>query len=216
MVTGLARLTLGRLVVVGVAAAMVLVGCGGEQAPSGTSAAASSTTPAGTAEPTSAPACVPFGSAEPQGTTARPAEQLGGIWGSSLRTGRHPCYDRVVLEFAGKGDLPGWSAVETTRPLAESETGRPIDPPLEGEAFIDVEFGAWYTGEPIGEPALSGPTRQRPAGYPALREVRILGGFEGVSELGIGLDQVRPFRVYWLADPYRLVVDVYTGWPGRG
>jgi hypothetical protein len=34
-----------------------------------------------------------------------------------------------------------------------------------------------------------------------------------VTQIGLGLDRQRPFRVSWLEDPARLVVDVYTGTP---
>ncbi len=143
---------------------------------------------------------------------ADPGAELGGITGSSMRVASHPCYDRVVFEFRDPGSLPGWSA-SYTAVLRDEQTGRPVTPPLKGNAFIDIVFGAWYTGTPVGEPAFSGPQKIVPTGYPTLREVRILGGFEGVSRLGIGLDQRRPFRVTWLENPYRMVVDIYTGAP---
>jgi hypothetical protein len=129
-----------------------------------------------------------------------------------MRVGSQPCYDRVVFEFRDPGSLPGWSA-SYTAVLRQEETGIPITPPLKGNAFIDIVFGAWYTGEIVGQPAFSGPDKIVPTGYSALREVRVLGGFEGVSRLGIGVDQKRPFRVTWLENPYRLVVDIYTGMP---
>ncbi|MGZ4655223.1 AMIN-like domain-containing (lipo)protein [Oryzihumus sp.] len=201
------------------AAGVMLAGCtgGGSAGPTGSAGATTSgTTPSAsataipTATPTPSPGCTPFGSTAAKGSTLRPGEQLSGITGSSLRTARHPCFDRVVLEFRGPGLIPGWYATYTNV-LRGEQTGEPITPALKGNAFIDVTFGAWYTGEPVGRPAFSGPQQLLPVGYPALREVRILDGFEGVSRLGIGVDQKRPFQVAWLKDPYRMVVDIYTG-----
>ena len=40
---------------------------------------------------------------------------------------------------------------------------------------------------------------------------RIVGAFEGITQVGLGLDRARPYRVAWLADPGRLVIDVFTG-----
>lgn len=155
--------------------------------------------------------CPPFGTTGTQGTALPPGQQLSSIYGSALRTGRQPCFDRVVLEFAGTGTQPGWrSTLGST--LVNSETGGPVSPALRGSAFIDVVFGAWSTGEPLGQPA-SQPKQILPSGYPALREVRQLEAFEGVSRLGIGLDAPRPYRVTWLENPWRLVVDVYTAVP---
>ena len=35
-------------------------------------------------------------------------------------------------------------------------------------------------------------------GYVALREARNLYAFEGVTQIGLGLDRQRPFRVTWV------------------
>jgi hypothetical protein len=155
--------------------------------------------------------CPPFGTTDVQGTALPPGQQLSSIYGSTLHAGRQPCFDRVVLEFAGTGTQPGWFARQGPE-LYNSNIGAPVLPPLRGTSFIEVAFGAWDTGEPFGEPP-SRPQQVLPAGYPALREVRLLGGFEGESEMGIGIDAPRPYLVTWLQDPWRLVVDVYTAIP---
>jgi hypothetical protein len=156
--------------------------------------------------------CVPFGSTEPAGSASAPGEQLSTIVGTTMRVGRNPCFDRFVFEFHGDGGIPGWSA-EYTDVLRNDQTGEPIAPALRGAAFIDLYFGAWFTGEPLGEPPYAGPSQLLPTGFPALREARILGAFESVSRVGIGVDQERPLRGFWLTGPPRLVIDVYTGVP---
>jgi hypothetical protein len=127
-----------------------------------------------------------------------------------MRVGLHPCFDRFVFQFRGTGRDPGW-LVAYESPLTNDGSGELVTPPLRGSAWLLVRFGAWYTGEPVGEPPFSGAKRLVPTGFPALREVRILGGWEGVSSIGLGLDRKRPFLVTWLNDPTRLVVDISTG-----
>ena len=44
--------------------------------------------------------------------------------------------------------------------------------------------------------------------FPAIRQVKIAGDFEGVVSLGVGINGRKPFRVLALAAPPRIVVDV--------
>lgn len=127
-----------------------------------------------------------------------------------MRAGKHPCFDRFVFEFRGTGGRPGW-LVAYKNQLTDDASGEPVTPPLLGSAWLLVRFGAGYTGEPVGEPPFSGAKRLVSTGLPVLREVRILGGSEGISWIGLGLDRTRPFVVTWLDHPFRLVVDISTG-----
>ncbi|WP_193312918.1 AMIN-like domain-containing (lipo)protein [Georgenia subflava] len=156
------------------------------------------------------------GSCQPVGTTAdqtsgtNPFADLSTVTGASMRVSEHGCFDRVVLEFRGPGEIPGWTA-QYVDLIRNEETGESVQPSFEGGAFIHIVFGAWDTGEPADRPPFSGPRRVLPEDFRALREARALGGFEGVSDFGIGLDRVRPYHVEWLENPVRMVVDVYTG-----
>lgn len=179
-------------------------GASGSGAPS-PAATGSPTGTGGSASPTAT--CRPFGSTGAQGTAG--GLELSTVYGHSMRVGTHPCYDRVVVEFRGTGPVPQWRAVYRSE-LVDDPSDQPVSPPLRGKVFLDVTFGAWDTGEPIGEPAFTGPKAFLPVGYPALREARMLGGFEGVSRVAMGLDEKLPYRVAWLKDPVRLVVDIST------
>src|SRR5690606_1121459 len=145
---------------------------------------------------------------------SNPFLNLSTIVGSTMRVADERCYERVELEFRGAGPVPGWQAgyVDVIR---SDGSGDPIQPPLEGVASLQVTYGAWNTGEPAGQPPFSGPSRIVTSGYDALREARSVSGFEGISDLGIGLDRVRPYMVQWSVDPARgttrLVVYIYTG-----
>ncbi len=45
-------------------------------------------------------------------------------------------------------------------------------------------------------------------GYATLVEVRRLEDFEGVVQLGLGVDGTGCYRAFWLSNPDRLVIDV--------
>ncbi|WP_324649317.1 hypothetical protein [Georgenia sp. H159] len=154
--------------------------------------------------------CPALGTTSNQASGSNPLRNLSTVTGDSMRVGSAACYERVVLEFNGAGPVPGWQAAYVDL-VRNEETGEGVHPPFTGGAFIHIHYAAWETGEPAGEPPFSGPRRIVPDGFRALREARLLGGFEGISDIGIGLDQVRPYRVTWLRDPVRMVVDIYTG-----
>lgn len=119
-----------------------------------------------------------------------------------IRTGLHEGFDRVVLEFSGPGD-PGWVA-EYTLSASRQGSGEAIE--LEGAVMLDVLVqGTTYPAE--GEDGLSFgdiPT----AGTQVIEAVFNDGTFEGLTHVVLGIDQERPFRVFAIADPPRVVIDV--------
>lgn len=175
--------------------------------PTQTATVAPTESPAGTAV-----ACTPFGATEP--ATAADPLALSTLTGAAMRVGRHDCYERFVLEMAGSGQDPGWT-VRYADPITGQGSGLPVD--LLGGADLEILVGVWtvndFEGRPEEWPPLSGPDVIVTDGYAALREARMLYGFEGTTQVGLGVDRRRPFRVSLLADPPRLVVDVYTGQP---
>ncbi|MDN4490696.1 hypothetical protein QQX13_07605 [Demequina sp. SYSU T00068] len=180
-------------------------------APSATATASPAPTPTPTPTPTPSPTCEAFGTEAASASSDDWGAHLSPvIWGSTMRLGTHDCYDRWVLDFAGATAAPGWSVtpVEAST-FTLDPSGEELSPALAGTASLDVAFGAWVDGTPLGEDPYTGPTTL--SGTGAIREARILGGFEGISHVGIGLDRSRPYRVTWLEDPVRLVVDVFTG-----
>ncbi|PYF96309.1 hypothetical protein SAMN05216184_1209 [Georgenia satyanarayanai] len=153
-------------------------------------------TEAPTDEPTDGPAFGPAGtaqSAEPSGDPLLPVD---------LRVGDHEGFDRVVVELAGEG-VPGWQ-VEYVDEAIEDGRGEEVD--VDGEAILSVHVsGTRYPDEGEehyvpGEP-LEGPD--------VVEEVHYLGTFEGLTQLFIGVDGgPADYRVFTLADPARLVIDV--------
>ncbi|WNM24880.1 hypothetical protein RN606_01645 [Demequina capsici] len=129
----------------------------------------------------------------------------------TMRVARHDCFDRWVMEFTGSGPAPGWSVTPYgASTFLVDPSGEPLSPPLEGTASLDVAFGAWYDGTPLDQSAYAGPLVLRPGDTTEILEVRLISGFEGISHAAIGLAEPRPYKVAWLTDPIRLVIDVST------
>ncbi|GAB2693127.1 AMIN-like domain-containing (lipo)protein [Thalassiella azotivora] len=156
-------------------------------------------------------------------TSATAAPYCGIRWGSlpktaplgsgdplfDVRTGRHPCFDRLVLDVAG--DVRGYSVQYVDR-LVQDGSGTTV--PVSGGARIEVTArvpvvptDSFFTGR--------GRDVSDVAGYRAFRQVVWVGSFEGQSTVGLGVRARLPFRVFLLDGPgdgSRMVVDVAHRW----
>jgi hypothetical protein len=169
---------------------------------------AAATTGAPPAEP--APTSEGAGSGEPfpGDTSADTAEAVdpAGLTVTEVRVGAHDGFDRVVLEAGGSG-TPGWDVRYVDAATAEG-SGDPVD--LAGPAYLRVTL----TG--VSNPYESGLEEQARgavgrSGAGAVTGVWYDGTFEGQALAYIGTSGERPFRVYPLSDPTRVVVEVATG-----
>ena len=133
----------------------------------------------------------------------------------NIRTGRHDCFDRMVIDLpaAARGDL-GYSVRYVDR-LLQDGSGRPVS--VAGGAVLEVRVAApAYTPE-SGEPTYPGRAgHPLPGvdltGYRTFRDARFGGSFEGETQIGLGVRARLPFRVLELQD--RLVIDVAHNWTG--
>ncbi|MDX5569840.1 hypothetical protein PYK79_50130 [Streptomyces sp. ID05-04B] len=132
---------------------------------------------------------------------------------TDVRTGRHDCYDRFVV------DVPGASASELgfwvgyVDRFYQDGSGRPI--PVGGGAILEVRVHAPAYNPQTGTPTYPGrPAQPLPGvnltGYSTFRDTRYGGSFEGVTQFGLGVRARLPFRVLRLTD--HLVVDVAHTW----
>ncbi len=133
----------------------------------------------------------------------------------NIRTGRHDCFDRMVVDVpgAGRGDL-GYS-VRYVGTLHQDGSGRPV--PVAGGAVLEVRVTAPSYAAETGEPTYPArATRPLPGvdltGYRTFRDARFGGSFEGETQVGLGVRARLPFRVLELQD--RLVIDVAHNWTG--
>jgi hypothetical protein len=142
------------------------------------------------------------------------AKQAGnnapGAYGSltDVRSGRHDCYDRLVLTVTGDTTANSYR-VQYVDPVRSDGSGYVV--PLRGGAFLQITVGAHNTGS-------TSPTRREltdVTGYTTFRQVAGAGGFEGYSGVGLGVRATLPFRVFTLTGPgnaVRVVIDVAHRW----
>lgn len=129
-----------------------------------------------------------------------------GLTVTGVRTARHPGYDRIVFDLDGTG-TPGWYATYTDHPRQDG-SGEPIR--VAGTAFLQLTLHGvgmpFDTGvTPVGDDS----TRVPGTGTQGVAEIAPGGVFEGDQLAVIGLTGAeRPYRVFTLTDPVRVVVDV--------
>ena len=156
-------------------------------------------------------------------TSAQAAPYCGITWGSlaktkatglvtGVRSGRHTCFDRLVVDLKGKA--PGYT-VKYVNTFTGQASGLPIA--LRGGAKLQVTVNA-----PAYNPATGAATftPRNPAevvnvtGYTTFRQVRWDSSFEGYTSMGLGVRSRLPFRVFTIQDATtsRLVIDVAHRW----
>jgi len=160
-------------------------------------------------------AAVAGGAGAVSATGAAAAPYCGITWGSlpkagggsgqasllDVRTGRHDCFDRVVLDF--DGPATGYQVDYADQVLSEGR-GEPLA--VAGGAVLHVG---------LQSPASGALRRPDLTGYRTLRDVVYGGSFEGYTTLAVGVRARLPFRVFTLADPgagTRIVIDVAHRW----
>ncbi|MPY58597.1 AMIN-like domain-containing (lipo)protein [Streptomyces spongiae] len=179
-------------------AALVLAGTG--------LGVAASTASAAPATATRAAACpTGWGSGAKGGATA------GAVPLNNIRTGRHDCFDRMVVDVPGGGTV-GYYVRYVDR-LHQDGSGDYI--PVGGGAVLEVRVGAPSYAPETGAPTYPGRVgRTLPgvnvSGYSTFRDTRFAGSFEGATQVGLGVRARLPFRVIQLPD--RLVIDVAHSW----
>lgn len=130
-----------------------------------------------------------------------------------VRSGRHSCYDRLVLDVAGR--QTGYWA-QYVRQVRMDGSGHLV--PLRGGARLEI-----IASVPAYDLATSRPT-YLPAnpreltdtrGYRTFRQVAWAGSFEGQTTIGLGVRARLPFRTFTLPGPgnrSRIVIDVAHTW----
>ena len=154
------------------------------------------------AAPRSSPAVSQPFAADTRPDTAVPSPGAA-VTVTDVRVGRFEGFDRVVVEVDGTG-LPGWDARYV--PEARSAgSGFRVD--VAGDAVLRLILtGVGLPGD-TGIPPYAG-ADPLPAVGPAVREVVLDGIFEGQMAAFLGVTAERPFRVYRLQNPGRVVVEV--------
>jgi hypothetical protein len=131
---------------------------------------------------------------------------------TSVRTGQHYCFDRMVVDL--NGPVKGYT-VRYVPEVIQDGSGFTI--PVQGRARLQVTVNAPsydqngnVTYNPAAKAELS-----NVAGYQTFRQVVYAGSFEGYTSIGLGVRARLPFRVLTLDGPgsgSRLIVDVAHFW----
>ena len=131
---------------------------------------------------------------------------------TNIRSGRHACFDRLVVDV--NGEVPRY-VVRYAKAVSQDGSGLTL--PLRGGAFIDVTVMAPahdHNYNPTYTPA-NRDEAVDVAGFQAFRQVAFAGTYESVTQIGLGVRARLPFRVFTVAGPgkgSRLVIDVAHRW----
>jgi len=168
--------------------------------------ASSASTPAST---TTATCSTPWGSLAKQRTSTSSKQIV------NVRSGRHACFDRLVVDVNDVGaGTPGFDVRYVTR-VAQEGSGATV--PLRGDARLRLILRAPAYDE-------NGPTYEAAnpkelidvTGYRTFRQVAWAGSFEGQTTIGIGVRARLPMRAFVIpgADGtgHRVIVDVAHRW----
>lgn len=146
---------------------------------------------------------------------ADPDPRLGDGTVSDVRSGRHECFDRIVIDVAGVPASQVGYAVAYVDTVARPGSGSAV--PLDGGARLrvrvtvpayDVEGRATY--DPVNRDRVVDLS-----GYSTVRQVALAGSFEGETTFGVGVRSRLPYRVQLLDGPgtgSRVVLDVAHRW----
>jgi len=169
--------------------------------PTVTPAASPSAAPSATTSPQVVYACVAQDFVFKQTTPAQPTPVVAYV--SAVRTGSHGTYDRVTIEFSnGVPHDVQISAPSSGTTFTMSPSGRQVT--LKGDKGILVtvhgaDLHTVYNG-----------SLDIVTGDPTIAEVRSVQDFEGVVQLGLGVNGSGCYRAFWLTGPDRLVIDVQS------
>jgi hypothetical protein len=185
-----------------------VAGCGGDEptTPPGASSTSNSTGASGTtgadADADGATDAPPFPADLSADIEGPPPGALVTV--RDIRIGRHDGFDRVVFEVGGRG-TPGWDVRYVDDPSSQG-SGDPVE--VSGEAVLQVTLNGVGYPDDTGIAEYSGPDPLSVADTEVVTEVAFDATFEGTTVAFIGTTSMTPFRVYRLADPGRVVVEV--------
>lgn len=131
----------------------------------------------------------------------------------NIRSGRHACFDRLVVDLKGSRTTTGYH-VQYVGQVTQDGSGRVV--PLRGAAKLqvvvrapahDARYRPTYTPRRRAELVNVG-------GYRTFRQVAWAGSFEGQTTLGLGVRARLPFKVATVrtGTTQMLIIDVAHSW----
>lgn len=147
------------------------------------------------------------------GSLAKSLNRLTSAPISNVRAGRHPCFDRMVVNLKGKG--AGYTVQYVSQVLSQ---GQGAVVPLRGGAKLDVVIKAPANHINTGASTYNPANRRElvnVAGFSTFRQIASGGSFESHTTIGLGVRARLPMRVFILDGPgagSRVVIDVAHHW----
>lgn len=214
-VRGLFRVLRGAALPASVLIAAALLGCAADAEPD----AEDTPTPAEVTDSLPPAAVSAPGSVPVDEQTPEPDGMMGAAWtaadtnverpmaGAALlrdvRTAGHTGFDRIVLDF-GADSVPGYRIAYIDRPVRQCGSGEVV--PLEGDGWLSITVQPANAHTEAGEPTVR--ERERTPRLPAVLELKLICDFEAMVEVVAGVSSPGRYRVFELAAPGRLVVDI--------
>jgi hypothetical protein len=118
----------------------------------------------------------------------------------SLRTGTHGSYDRITIEFTNGTPQDVQVGGPGGTSFTASPSGMTITVKGDHGILVTIHGSDLHT-------SYSG-SIDIVTGYATLAEVRRVQDYEGVVQLGLGVNGAGCYRAFWLTNPNRLVIDV--------
>jgi hypothetical protein len=119
---------------------------------------------------------------------------------NALRTGTHPGYDRLTVEFQSGQPVSVELRPQSGATFTNSPRGDQVTLAGKNGILVVIHGADLHT-------SYSGPTDIK-TGYASLVEVRQVEDFEGTVQLGLGVSGATCYRAFFLTNPARLVIDV--------
>jgi hypothetical protein len=184
-------------------------------APTGTSAPAPTASPAPTLVPPTDGTVFPqnAGATDPVELKSNPDPNAGIYVLTDVRVGAHPesgGWDRIVFEFEDVQGFPGahpGGLIEYAAEAFQCGSGMPVE--VEGEAILKVRFDATQAHNDQGQLTVDALEIEGPGN--SILETVSFCDFEGVVEWAVGTPGEQNFKVAFLENPSRVVIDVK--WP---
>jgi hypothetical protein len=155
------------------------------------------------------------------GKSGAPAGEQGLQFLLNVRSGQHPCYDRVVFDLTGNDSGPVGYSVDYVDAVTNEATGELV--PLAGGARLRVVIaqGSFDYGSQSSAYNPADPARLVDVtGYRTLRQVASADTFneaDSTTTIGIGVRARLPMRAFLLPSAtqffgQRLVIDIAHHW----
>jgi hypothetical protein len=120
-----------------------------------------------------------------------------------VRAATRGAYDSVTIEFAGGGPGETTLSTQSSAEFTQGPSGQPVTLKGKDGAVVTLHSTDGHT-------RYSGPADIQST-YPVVLELRKLQDFEGTVQWAIGLSQLPCYRMAFLSNPTRLVIDFRKG-----